>query len=266
MADLAQRASESRLWEACKRAGLASHISSLYWRSKLAANCWSASVTVGGHTVTFATDTPTEYQRATSLVGERAVVESLLADVRPSDVVYDVGANIGTHACFVGRQLRDGEVVAFEPMPTNAVRLRHNLSTNVPSGRWRVAELALDDDDGTGRLSVESDDFGEGNHALATDGDLPVDVRRGESLIDEGTYPAPDVLKVDVEGAELRVLRGLADRLDDVRVVYVELHHELSSDYDTSTAEIEAFLCDHGFSTERLNERSDAYHVRASRV
>jgi FkbM family methyltransferase len=266
MADLARRASKSRLWEVCKQAGLASHISSLYWRSKLAAKCWSASVTVGGHTVTFATDTPTEYQRVTSLVGERSVVESLLADVRPSDVVYDVGANIGTHACFVGQRLRDGLVVAFEPMPTNAVRLRHNLSTNVPSGRWQIAEFALDDEDGTGRLSVESDDFGEGKHALSTDGDLSIDVRRGASLVADGTYPPPDVVKIDVEGAELRVLRGLADQLDDVRVVYVELHHELSDAYDTSTDEIEGFLRDHGFSIERLNERSDAYHVRAHRT
>ncbi|WP_433630426.1 FkbM family methyltransferase [Halomicrococcus sp. NG-SE-24] len=265
MPDLARRAAQSRLWTVCKQAGIASYLSSFYWHAKLATHLWSASATVGGHTIQFAADTRTEYQRVTSLVGERSVVESLLTDVRGSDVVYDVGANIGTHTCFVSRRLRDGVAVAFEPMPTNAVRLRHNLSVNAPAGRWRVAEFALSDEDGSGQLSVEGDDYGAGKHALSTNGDLSIDVRRGESLIDDGTYPPPDVLKVDVEGAELRVLRGLGDRLDDVRVVYAELHHGLSADYGTSTDEIEQYLRDHGFSVERLNERSDAYHVRAVR-
>lgn len=265
MPDLERRASRSRLWNLCKRAGVAPALATFYWHVKLALHLWSASVSVGGYTVEFAADTRTEYQRATSLVGERDVVESLLSDVRESDVVYDIGANIGTHTCFVGKRLRDGTVVAFEPMPTNAVRLRHNLSANVPAGRWVVAELALSNDDGRGALAVESRSYGEGKHALSRNGELDIEVRRGETLVESGRYPAPDILKIDVEGAELKVLEGFGDLLSEVRVVYAELHHDLSAGYGTSTQEIEAYLRDRGFEVDRLSERSDAYHIRATR-
>ncbi|WP_049972913.1 FkbM family methyltransferase [Haladaptatus cibarius] len=263
MLDLERRAARSHLWNFCKRVGIAPVLATGYWHTKLALHLWSASVTVGGYTAEFAADTRTEYQRATSLVGERAVVESLLSDVQESDVLYDIGANIGTHTCFAGKRLESGTVVAFEPMPTNSVRLRHNLSANLPTSRWQVAELALSNEDGSGTLAVESENYGEGRHALSADGELEIDVVRGETLIEEGRYPAPDILKIDVEGAELQVLEGFDDRLADVRLVYAELHHNLSAEYGTSTEEIEAYLRDYGFEVERLGERPDAYHIRA---
>ena len=150
-------------------------------------------------------------------------------------------------------------------MPRNTSRLRHNLSVNASASRWQVTETALSDTNKSGQLAVEGDDYGTGKHSLATDGDLNIDVRRAESLIDDGVYPPPDILKVDVEGAELCVLRGLSDYLKNVRVVYAELHHDLSASYGTSTEEIEQYLRDHGFSIQHLNERSDAYHIRAAR-
>lgn len=265
MRDFERLIAGSRPWNWSKRVGIAPTLAALYWHAKLALHLWSTSVTVNGVTTEIATDSRTEYQRASSLVGERPVIEALLRDVRESDVVYDIGANIGTHTCFIGKRLQSGTVVAFEPMPTNATRLRHNLSANVPIDRWEVAELALSNEDGAGSLAVKSQKYGEGNHSLSVDGELEIDVFRGETLVETGRYPSPDILKIDVEGAELEVLRGFENLLSDIRVVYAELHHELSAYYGTSTEEIETYLHDHGFEVERLGERSDAYHIRAVR-
>jgi FkbM family methyltransferase len=266
MGDLERWAAQSRLWNLCKRVGIAPAISTFYWHAILAVHLWSVPVTIGGVVVKFATDSRTEYSRVTSLVGEQAVIESLLDDVRKSDVVYDVGANIGTHTCFVGKRLESGLVVAFEPMPTNVARLRLNLSANIPVSRWNIAEIALSDEDGPGSLAIQGHNYGEGKHALSKDGELEIDVSRGETLIEEGRYPAPDILKIDVEGAELQVLEGFGERLADIRVVYAELHHSLSAEYGTSTKEIEEYLRDHGFGVERLGERWDAYHIRATQL
>ncbi|WP_227357618.1 FkbM family methyltransferase [Haladaptatus salinisoli] len=263
MPNLERQAARSRLWTFCKRVGIAPTLATLYWNIKLALHLWSASVSVGGYTAEFAADTRTEYQRVTSLIGERDVVKSLLEDVRESDVVYDIGANIGTHTCFVGKRLRDGVVIAFEPMPTNAAHLRQNLSMNVPAGRWVVAECALSNENGNGTLAVEGQSYGAGRHALSQHGELDIDVCRGETLIESERYPLPNIIKIDVEGAELKVLKGFGDLLSEVRVVYAELHHDLSIEYGTSTDEIEAYLCNYGFEIERLSERSDAYHIRA---
>lgn len=264
MRDLERWAAQTHLWYLCKLVGIAPVISTLYWHVKLTVHLWSVPVTIGGMTVKFATDSRAEYSRVTSLVGEQAVIESLLDDVRESDVVYDIGANIGTHTCFVGKRLESGLVVAFEPMPTNSARLRLNLSANIPVSRWNIAEIALSDEGGPGSLAIKGHNYGEGKHALSKDGELEIDVFRGETLIEEGRYPTPDILKIDVEGAELQVLEGLGERLADVRVVYAELHHNLSAEYGTSTEEIEEYLRDHGFGVERLSERSDAYHIRAT--
>lgn len=265
MSALAKWASRSPLWRLCKHAGIAPVIARAYWQAKLALNGWSKPVTLAGHTVEFATKTDEEYERTASLAGERAVIESLLDDLRPSDVVYDVGANIGTYACFAAAELDDGIVVAYEPMPTNVSRLEQNLAVNVPPARWDIARLALADENRPGSLRVENEASGAGKHALDADGDLEIEIRRGDDLVEDGTYQAPDVLKIDVEGAELGVLKGCEGILDDVRVVYAELHRDLSRRYGTSPEAIETYLRDHGFTVEKVNERSDAYHVRATR-
>ncbi|WP_266081735.1 FkbM family methyltransferase [Haladaptatus caseinilyticus] len=263
MLSLEKRAAKSHLWNLCKRVGVAPLLATIYWQTKLAIHLWSVSMTIKGQTAEFAADTRTEYQRATSLVGELAVVESLLDDVQESDVVYDIGANIGTHTCFIGKRLKSGMVVAFEPMPKNATRLRYNLSTNLPADRWQIAEFALSNKDGSGTLAVKSQNYGEGKHSLSADGELKIDVMRGETLIAKERFPTPDILKIDVEGAELQVLEGFGEQLSDIRIVYAELHHDLSEKYGTSTDEIEAYLRNNGFEIERLSERSDAYHIRA---
>jgi predicted RNA methylase len=82
---------------------------------------------IANQTVSFHTGTFDEFIRFRNLVGERAILEDLLRSLEPDDVFYDIGANVGTYTCFAASKLVPNAVVAFEPEPKNATRLREDL-------------------------------------------------------------------------------------------------------------------------------------------
>lgn len=243
-----------------------------YWRARLAALVEDGTVQVGETTARFGVSTRSERRRVEHLGGERFVLEALLEGLSGDETVWDVGACVGTYACFAAQRLSDGHVVAFEPEPTNRRRLECNLRENAPASRWTALSTALSDYDGAASLASEFTEAGGGHHHLdafdAREDRTPVEVRRGASLCAAGV-PAPDVLKVDVQGAELQVLRGMGAALDGVETMYVEMHREKTAWYGSTTDEVEAFLEDSGFTIERLggptNGRPGVYFLRADR-
>lgn len=240
-----------------------------YWRGRLLLRRGKATVRVDGTTAEFDVTTRSERRRVDHLGGERPVLRTLLDNLAGTETVWDVGACVGTYACLVARRLSSGRVVAFEPEPTNRRRLRENLSANAPGDRWKISPAALSDVDGSGNLASEFVEEGGGHHYLTESGDgIPVEVRRGESLVAAGT-PAPDVLKVDVQGAELRVLRGMGDVLPSVDEVYLEVHPTKAKRYGSSAAEVETFLQEAGYTLDRLGEptngRPGVYFLHARR-
>lgn len=147
-------------------------------------------------------------------------------------VVYDVGAHAGYFALLAAGHLSSGGVVqAFEPVPENARDCREVVGLNQLSDCIRVEQVAMSDSVGTAQLVTP---------ASSTSGILSSAVRHTEIdqntaievptstldrfILDEGN-PRPDVIKIDVEGAEALVLRGAARTLDTVRpTVLIEVH------------------------------------------
>ncbi|UPM44443.1 FkbM family methyltransferase [Halocatena salina] len=254
-----------------------SFLDELYWKIDTAycllriALCGGVmSVRIGGETVQFGLSTRSEYRRATDLGGERAVIEALLAELRGSETVWDIGACIGTYTCPVASALTTGSVVGFEPEPTNRSRLRRNLERNAFTADWTVSSVALSDHDGTCTLSSEFVAAGAGHHHLSLESNgSTVETKRGDSLVKDGVFTPPGVIKMDVQGAELQVLRGLQGILTEVRSLYLEVHSNKCRRYGTTAEEIEAFLTRAGFSITVFgpptNRRSGVYLVHAQR-
>ena len=264
-------------WKRCRRLGVDRFARRLYVLVVAGLLDWHTRRTVAGETVEFPVTNWYELRRARGALDEEAVLESLLDDLDGDEVVWDIGATVGTYACFLARRLETGRVVAFEPSPANRRRLAENLRANAPAERWRVSPVALTDTDGPVGLVAasnnEADVPGMGHHHLAPDRGRSVQGCRGASLVGDG-YAAPDVLKIDVQGAELQVLRGLGEHLDGVDIAYVELHPSKGERYGTDAATVESFLRERGFSLQRLGTTSDGradlgedvFHVRAVRV
>jgi FkbM family methyltransferase len=149
---------------------------------------------------------------------ELPVQEALRDLLGAGDTFFDVGSNIGFFALIGAKQVGPrGQVHAFEPVADIAEAARLNASRNgldmvtvhtvavadIPSG---YVELMLAAHPGGATLSTtdEPNDLS---------GRLPVPVTTLDQLVAEGRCPVPDVVKIDVEGAEMQVLDGMARQL-----------------------------------------------------
>lgn len=160
---------------------------------------------------------------------EPALQTELQRLLRKGMVMYDVGAHIGFYSLPVARLGTD--VVAFEPDPETAARLRLHVERNNLAGRVRVVESAL------WSATVPSITFrrglprsqggvswGERQPVVATGPFIQVKaIRLDDFVASEG--PAPHLIKIDVEGAESEVLTGAADTIRSFRpMLIVEVH------------------------------------------
>lgn len=217
------------------------------------------TLSVGGTTATFDATGRSSRSLQFFLENEAAMVEAMLDDARPDDVLWDVGANVGFHAALVGQHVEDA--VAFEPVPPTAERLAANLRRNGVDATVRAH--ALGDADGEIELeSAISPDIPDGET-------LARPVHAGDSLAGDD-LPAPTMLKVDVEGAEGDVLAGMDDALADCRVAYVEVHRPNGAgpsvaDFGHDVGDIYELLDASGFDVEVLVERDAELHLKASR-
>lgn len=156
-------------------------------------------------------------------------VQGALAEcLRGGDVFYDVGANVGFLTVLGARLVGpSGTVYAFEPVPANAGFVRRNAQAN-GFAQVHVIEKAVSNRLGAGELTLARY---SGGSALASaepppdaDGTLPVELVTIDDLVGRELLKPPDVVKIDVEGAELEVLEGMATTAATHRpVVIVEV-------------------------------------------
>lgn len=120
-------------------------------------------------------------------------------------VICDIGAHVGFYTLLASVSVRpDGQVFAFEPLPQNMAFLKEHVRLN-RCDNVRVYPYAVSDHSGTVKFHVgPNSSMGQ----ISDDGTHIVPVVSVDDLVDAGTIPAPDLLKIDVEGEEGRVLAG----------------------------------------------------------
>jgi FkbM family methyltransferase len=149
--------------------------------------------------------------------------------VRPGDVVYDLGANVGFYTLLAARLAGPtARVVAFEPVPRNLGYLRRHIALNQCENVTVVA-AAVSDRSGTARfrdgpahtVGTLARDGGGYDGGGYDGGGYDVEV----VALDAYPGPAPRVIKIDVEGAEADVLRGASRLLQEVRPIVLLSTH-----------------------------------------
>lgn len=126
----------------------------------------------------------------------------------PGQVVIDVGANIGYYALTAALGVGpSGRVVAFEPGPAPAARLRENAALNGLSN-LEVREAAVADR--AGRLALHLGEDSEANSLFDAGPDAVGQVEVQVVTLDEQVAELEriDLIKIDAEGAEVSVIRG----------------------------------------------------------
>lgn len=170
--------------------------------------------------------------------------------LKPGMTVLDVGANEGLYTLFSARRVGPpGRVVAFEPSSRERSRLEHNVARN-RLGNVTVVPCAVGSSHGTAALQIASGVHSGHNTlgALVYD-DAPaagiehVPVERLDTLIERLGVATVDVIKIDVEGAEMHVLEGARRTLTTHRpILMVEANDEALRAQGASTAALLAFL------------------------
>jgi FkbM family methyltransferase len=179
------------------------------------------------------------------------------------DTVWDIGANIGMYTVrFANLVGASGLVVAFEPSKVNFLRLTHSCESlrNVELQPFGLGEV-----NGNVRFQQGADDLGATSR-ICEDSEVGevVEVRVGDDLIAEG-LSAPSVIKMDVEGFEGEVLKGLSRRLlsPELIAVGIEVHFGILRDRGRGNMprQIEKMLRDAGFRIDW----PDTSHILATR-
>lgn len=194
------------------------------------------------------------------LTNELPVLEDFVREVRASEGdVWDVGAAVGLYA-IPAAKATGGTVRAFEPFPTQYRQLEENVGTNGVEARVELYTVALADDRGLRP-------FDTGVAALTErDADSSVETWTGDGFADARDLAPPDVIKIDVEGAEAAVLRGLEQTLGagGCSVVYVEVHPDHLARLGEDPDDVREYLRDAGYEVERLASSSDGrYAIKA---
>jgi FkbM family methyltransferase len=150
----------------------------------------------------------------------------LQTPVRPAPVIVDAGANIGVAALWFLAQNPGATLYAFEPEPENFELLSANIG-NLNGVTVEQAALGAEQTVATLHLAahgaMHSTRAGSGDEQRCV---LVSSIRLGDYLKAHAIQRV-DVLKIDVEGSEFDLLRGLDSHLDSVRVIVGELHEAL---------------------------------------
>jgi len=196
-------------------------------------------------------------------MGEYFVLKRIFHEIGPGDVVYDVGASLGTHSILMAKKVGDsGRVVAFEPEEMSYCKLLANVKLN-HLNNIRAYKFALGDRAEQKRIYGYGGGFGSFNlmgygHIL---GARIVKILRGDDLVVREGLPAPGFVKIDVEGYEYQVIVGLERTLKNpsCRSVFCEIHPKILPK-GVGLDDVFALLRSYGYEIMENNPRGETIH------
>lgn len=179
--------------------------------------------------------------------------QQFIADlIKPGSVVFDIGAHVGFYTLLAAHKVgENGKVYAFEPAPNNINYLKKHVALN-EFDNVHVIEAAVADSDGTTYFDFRTSSY---SGQIADGGDVEVVLRSLDSLIQSGEVEQPDLIKIDVEGAESLVLDGSQSLLANYKPkLLIAIHGS------EQLALCEQKLQTLGYDVEKLEEHQAGIH------
>jgi len=164
------------------------------------------------------------WQRGRTFLGkEPGTIAWLRGELREGDVFLDIGANIGIFSIFAAARVGDtGQVYAVEPHLPTATQLLRNVALNGMGSRVTVLTIAAAEADGFAPFHYKRFREGASGSQLAIDGSPDMEMQAGrelkyamsiDSMVDAGVIRPPDLIKIDTDGIEIPITRGMAGLL-----------------------------------------------------
>ncbi|GEM_PF-2798206 len=203
----------------------------------------SYTLSISKASADFMVDFFEEFKRLHYKTDSKVELKYLLKNAQEEDIFWDIGANIGTHSLLMASVLSSGYVYSFEPHPSNYSKLQENIEKN-RFENIKVMKNALGNEDKKLYLTNSNTVPGYGEHQVTSsqsDNKIPIKVRKADDISE---CDNPTIVKIDVEGAEMDVLRGMEKILkNNVRYIICEVHRSEGSEVTEATN----LLSEYGF-------------------
>lgn len=172
--------------------------------------------------------------------------------ISKGSTVVDVGANIGMYSMLASRLAgNEGNVFSFEPTKESFVSLLKNISVNHSSNVVPVLAAVSEKE---GLLDFINNKRSKERNRLLADGVLDetpstekVLAMRLDKFLDTAQIERVDFLKIDVEGAELPVIKSLGQKISSVRTIYFECRKDTFKQFGYGERDLFKYLRDRGF-------------------
>lgn len=173
---------------------------------------------------------------------EQPMQQAIAEHLRPGGVFYDIGAHVGFFTVLGARLVGEqGRVYTFEPLPANVAALRHNLALNA-FPHVELFDAAVSETAGESGLQLVGNSTGpkllEAGVREDSRGTITVRTVALDALLAAGQIQPATVMKVDVEGAEIEVMRGARQLLTQHRPVVICEMHGRNAEYVALMAEL----------------------------
>jgi len=193
---------------------------------------------------------------------EPSVSEEVIARIRDAKVFVDAGAHLGYYACIAGVANPNLKLFLFE-MNRNLVSL---IARNLEANNLTNAEIinrAVSDRAKKIGYTDGSTDTGLSMHEP---GENPDDVTAQAISLDEffaQRDAIPDVIKIDIQGAEMEALRGAETIIrNHLPIIFLEVHPTMLGDFGATTDDVYRFLVEHGYDEIYLIDEHRSDHGR----
>lgn len=201
---------------------------------------------------------------------EKSVTLLMAQHQKQSKCFVDVGTNLGWFTCLASKMMPDGRVYGFEMDDGNYALVTRNLELN-QCDNTQVHHLAVSDTAGEVTYVRDEDSsssvFRMSTTASAND-DGTVTVRAvclDEFFANEPVQP--DLMKIDVEGAEMMALRGMKGLLENAApTLFVEIHPADLPSFGSNGQEVLSFLAERGYAISEILDMREHRETKLRRI
>ncbi|MBI2258841.1 MAG: FkbM family methyltransferase [Flavobacteriia bacterium] len=170
--------------------------------------------------------------------------DQLMSLSKDSKVIFDIGANIGFTALNMATLSKNAIVYAFEPDSFNFNKLESNFMLN-NLNNLIILNFGLGDEEDKFKLAIVTPDNLGGNSIdnSATENFSWVEIKRLDAFVESNDIKSLDLIKIDVEGFELNVLKG-AEKIikEHLPTMFIEVDDNNLKNHDSSAKELIIFL------------------------
>lgn len=159
--------------------------------------------------------------------------------IKPNDTVLDVGANIGFHSLYFAELVgKTGRVISFEPIGINFNTFKANLALN-DFPQIMANNIALGNENRTIDIHLDKDAENPGAYNLFAEGDknYRIECVKGDDFLKNNGISHVNFIKIDVEGYEYEVLKGLEQTIRQSRPIInfeYDQNYQLKNNEDPS--------------------------------